>query len=355
MDIKTFVSICPKLPSDIAVLVRGPHGIGKSQLFRQIAKQLGFSEADFIDRRLSQMTEGDLLGLPELVDGVTRFAPPDWYMSACKQPKIILLDEFNRATPEVMQCGFQIVLDHELNGWKLHPQTRVFAAVNASAEYTVNEMDPALLDRFWTIDLEPSVEDWLAWAKTADIDDVIIDFIRQQPRHLRHNGQIEPGKVYPSQRSWERLDRTLKHAGMAPSEIAGQKPGPDGFYALSMGFVGFEAASALVEFVSNHDAQVSAEDILNGWKKNRERVLKMSADKQNAVLEKLIDHAEKNTWTGDQADNVSALVKELGGEMLVSFINKLMGTKRIDNLRAVHSRVRDTLMKTVTSAVAVKK
>lgn len=354
MDIKTFLQVAPLLPADIAILVRGPHGIGKSQLFRQISKTLGFSEADFIDRRLSQMTEGDLLGLPELVDGSTRFAPPDWYMSACKQPKVILLDEFNRATPEVMQCGFQIVLDHELNGWKLHPQTRVFAAVNASAEYSVNEMDPALLDRFWTIDLEPSVEDWIEWAKGADIDEVTIDFIRQQPRHLRHQGQIEPGKVYPSQRSWERLDRTLKHARMAASEVAGSDT-PSGFYSICTGFVGFEAASAFVDFVKNHDAQVSAEDILNGWKKNRDRVLKMSADKQNALLEKLIDHAEKNTWTGDQADNVASLVKELNGEMLVSFVNKLMATKRIDNLRAVHSRVRDTLMKTVTSAVNIKK
>ena len=78
MDIKTFLKVAPALPPDIAILVRGPHGIGKSQLFRQVAEKLGFSQADFIDRRLSQMTEVDLLGLPELTDGVTRFAPPDW-------------------------------------------------------------------------------------------------------------------------------------------------------------------------------------------------------------------------------------------------------------------------------------
>jgi MoxR-like ATPase len=349
MDVKTFVSVAPLLPSDIAILVRGPHGIGKSQLFRQISKTLGFSEADFIDRRLSQMTEGDLLGLPELVDGSTRFAPPDWYMSACKSPKVILLDEFNRATPEVMQCGFQIVLDHELNGWKLHPQTRVFAAVNASAEYTVNEMDPALLDRFWTIDLEPTVEDWIEWAKGADIDEVTIDFIRQQPRHLRHQGQIEPGKVYPSQRSWERLDRTLKHARMSPSEVAGSDT-PNGFYSICTGFVGFEAASAYVDFVKNHASQISAEDVLDRWKKVKSKVLKLSADKQNALIEKLLDHSEKNAWSDSQADNVADMVKTLNGEMLVSFINKLMATKRLDNLRAIHSRVRDVLIKTVTSA-----
>lgn len=356
MDIKTFLETTPRLPADIAILVRGPHGIGKSQLFRQIAKDLGFAESDFIDRRLSQMTEGDLLGLPELTDGVTHFAPPDWFMSACKAPKIVLLDEFNRATPEVMQCGFQIVLDHELNGWKLHPETRVYAAVNASPEYTVNDMDPALLDRFWTIDLEPTVEDWLAWAKTAGVDELVVDFIRQQPRHLRHSGQIEPGKVYPSQRSWDRLNKSLVHANLAPIDFAGQKPTPPGMYAIASGFVGFEAAASFVDFVMNYDSQISAEDILDRWddKSIKDKVKKLSADKVNALMEKIIDHSEKNTWTPQQADNLSSMMKTANGEILVSFINKLMATKRVDNLRMIHMRVRDILMKTVTSAQTKK-
>lgn len=350
MDIATFIENAPKLPSDISIMIRGPHGIGKSQIFKQIADKLGL---EMIDRRLSQMTEGDLLGLPELSEGVTRFCPPDWYMAACKAPKVLLLDEYNRGTPEVIQTAMQITLDRELNGWKLHPQTRVYAAINASPEYSVNELDPAQADRFWTIDLEPTVEDWLDWAKGASVDDVVIDFIRQQPRHLRHKGQVEPGKVYPSQRSWDRLDRSLKHAGLIPSEMAGTDN--KGIYFIASGFVGFEAASALCDFVKNYDAQVSAEDILDGWKKNKDRVLKLSADKQNALLEKILDHSEKGTWTAAQADNLTDMLKAMNGEMLVSFVNKLMATKRVDNLRSIHSRVRDTLMKTVTAATTVKK
>src|SRR5437867_2646181 len=79
---------------------------------------------------------------------VTRFNPPEWYMQACERPMVLFLDELNRATNEVMQAAFQIVLDRQLNGWKLHPLTRVYAAINMGANYTVNEMDPALLDRF---------------------------------------------------------------------------------------------------------------------------------------------------------------------------------------------------------------
>jgi hypothetical protein len=105
----------------------------------------------------------------------------------------------------------------------------------------------------------------------------------------------------------------------------------------------------------NYDAQISAEDVINDWKKNKAKVIKLSADKQNALMEKILDHSEKNSWTAAQADNLADMLKTLNGEMLVSFVNKLMATKRVDNLRAVHSRVRDTLMKTVTSATTSKK
>lgn len=353
MDIKTFLNTAPRLPADIAILVRGPHGIGKSQLFRQIAKNLGFSPEDFIDRRLSQMTEGDLLGLPELTDGITRFAPPDWYMAACKAPKVVLLDEFNRATPEVMQCGFQIVLDHELNGWKLHPETRVFAAVNASAEYTVNEMDPALLDRFWVIDLEPTVEDWLTWASTAGIDPVMVDFIRQNPGHLRHTGQAEPGKVYPSQRSWERLDQSLKKVGIDLTEASGTAP--DLLYPVSLGFVGLEAAITFRDFVKNYESILSADDVLIRWKENKAKIGKLTADKQNALMEKLIISCKKAPWSQEAVNNVAAFAKSVSAEMTVSFFNKVMETNQLENIRNLHKHIGPELIKNITAATAVKK
>ena len=165
MDIKTFISVVSKLPEDISVLAKGPTGIGKSHIFHQIGKEVGLP---VIDRRLSQMTEGDIIGLPELVDGVTRFAPVDWLIRACKEPVVLFFDELNRATVEVQQCAFQIVLDRELNGHKLHPQTRVYAAVNEGSEYQVVDMDPALLRRFWSAELEPTTEDWLNWAADRD-------------------------------------------------------------------------------------------------------------------------------------------------------------------------------------------
>jgi MoxR-like ATPase len=167
-----FMEIGQDLPANVSVLLRGNHGIGKSQVIKQLGRRikdvLKMPSFETIDRRLSQMTEGDMIGLPSTDGETTRFNPPDWYKRACTMPVLLFLDELNRATPEVMQAAFQIVLDRELNGWKLHPETRVYAAVNDSASYNVNEIDPALLDRFWCIDLSPTHADWLDWARSKD-------------------------------------------------------------------------------------------------------------------------------------------------------------------------------------------
>ena len=345
MDIKTFVETASRLPADISLMVRGPHGIGKSQIFKQVADKLGL---ELVDRRLSQMTEGDLLGLPELTDGVTRFCPPDWFMDCCKNPRALLLDEYNRATPEVLQTAMQITLDRELNGHKLHPGTRIFAAVNASAEYSVNELDPAQADRFWTIDLEPTVEDWLNWAVGAGVDSVIIDFIRQHPGHLRHKGQVEPGKVYPSQRSWDRMAQALRHSGVDLTEAAGNPPAF--LYPVCLGFVGVEAAISLRDFVKNYDSVISAEDILDNWKKVKAKVDKLNADKQNAISEKILVHCKDHSWSDTQVQNVAAFIKSTSSEQTVAFFNKVMETNNVGNIRALHKILGPELLRAVTAA-----
>lgn len=45
------------------VMIRGRHGVGKSELVYQFAAKRGLP---VVERRVSQMTEGDLVGLPEI-------------------------------------------------------------------------------------------------------------------------------------------------------------------------------------------------------------------------------------------------------------------------------------------------
>jgi hypothetical protein len=333
-SIKTFLTVTAAFPTENpdSILLRGPHGIGKSQVVRQVARRLGLN---VIDRRLSQMSEGDMIGLPSTDGETTRFNPPDWFKSACNHPVVLFLDELNRATPEVMQAAFQIVLDRELNGWKLHPRTFVFAAVNDSAAYTVNEMDPALLDRFYTVDLVPSHEDWLIWARgEGKITESIIDFIAQEEKWLDTPRDAEPGKVHRSRRSWERLSRALVTADVA------DKADDPVFYPLCLGYIGTEATIAFHSFVKTMDNQVSGQDVIENWKKVEKKVKKMGQERILALSDKVATHVSKMKTLGEPAGpNLRSFMETLPAELKVSFWTKMISGSGIDKLdiaREIH-------------------
>ena len=259
------------------VLLRGRHGIGKSTVVYQYATQ---QNMEVVERRASQMTEGDLVGLPDIEGNATRFNPPDWFKKACDHAVVLFLDEVDRATLEVRQGIFELTDSRKLNGHTLHQDTLVFAAVNGGehgSQYQVGEMDPAELDRYSVWDIEPTVEDWLSWAKD-NVDSLVWDFINQNRSHLEHSGDYEPNKVYPSRRSWDRLNQVLKGADLL------ENPGP-AMFALATSFVGFEAAVAFNDYAKNYERVVTVEQLLNG--ERVEALESLSLNDHCAMIEKV--------------------------------------------------------------------
>lgn len=355
MDIKTFKRLASRLPADIAILMKGPTGVGKSHLAKSMAKEL---DLPFIDVRGSTMDEAKVTGIPDFEVsrelGVSTFVLPSWFVRSCREPVVLCLDEFNRSMPQVMQAFFQIVLDRTLgndaNGMPmmLHPQTRIVAAANFGAEYDVNEMDPALLRRFWVIDLEPTTADWIDWAVTAGVDAVTIDFIRNHPEHLRvEPGSVESGSVVPTPASWHRLDSSLRHMDLIPSELAGI--GDSLIYPLSMGFVGTEAAIAYSEFIKNYEKVISAKDLLAGKISDKD-AKELTASVSLGVLGKLVEHSKENEWSKKEAKNVTAFVKCRGGEQLVYFWNELSKTQKWSNIQMIHKEIGTAVVEVVRAA-----
>jgi len=290
IDFKTFLSIVPHIiNAKYPILTRGRHGIGKSTVVYQLAEQLGM---EVVERRASQMTEGDLLGLPKVNKGITQWLAPEWLHTACNKPVILFLDEVDRATMEVRQGIFELCDSRKIAGKELHPDTLIFAAVNGGehgAQYQVGEMDPAELDRYTVFDLEPSIEDWLAWAKTK-VQTEVWDFINQNHQHLEHKEDFEPNKVYPSRRSWERLSVTL-------SGLEEVEHGPT-LYHLTTAFVGFEAAVAFNDFMKNYERQVTVENIIDEGK--IELTENWKINDHNALIEKF---KAKGTFDDRLEDN----------------------------------------------------
>lgn len=286
------------------VMLRAAHGVGKSSVVYAFAKQV---KLPVIERRASQMNEGDLLGLPKLNDNKTDWIPPSWLKQACDEPVVLFIDEIDRATTEVRQGFFELCDSRKIAGWHLHKDTLIFAAVNGGehgAQYQVGEMDPAELDRWTVFDLEPTVEDWLDWAKQDNnIHKVVVNFIRDNHRHLEHNSDFEPNKVYPSRRSWHRLNDTLVKADLIISGETNPK-----LFNLATAYVGFEAAIAFQDYVKSCKKNVTPKEIL--VQGNIELVKDFDINEHSALVEKMNDEGWwTKTLTKKQLTNLAVYFK----------------------------------------------
>ena len=315
IDFKTFNKIVGYVLADKKpVLIRGRHGIGKSCVVYQTAEGLGLP---VVERRASQMTEGDLMGLPSVDGNSTKWNAPDWFKNACDNAVVLFLDEVDRASMEVRQGIFELTDSRKLNGWHLHPETLIMAAVNGGehgGNYSVGEMDPAELDRWTCFDIEPTVEDWLDWAK-PNVHALVWDFINQNRNHLEHTDDPEPNKVYPSRRSWHRLNDCL-----VKGELAENKQTLDILYHLSTGYVGFEAAVAFKDFAQNYESQVTPEDVL---KEGVEKLAGWDINKFNALNEKFVVCLTDREVTDDEVVNLAAYFGVLPAELAVHFWGKV--------------------------------
>jgi len=276
------------------------------------------------------MTEGDLVGLPTIEKESTKFNPPDWYKKACDNPVVLFLDEIDRATIEVRQGIFELTDSRKLNGHSLHKGTLIFAAVNggeSGEQYQVGEMDPAELDRWTVFDVEPSIEDWLTWAKDNDINNIIWDFVNHNHTHLEHGDDFEPNKVYPSRRSWERLNECLSTA-----DLLGEATPV--LFSLTAAFVGFEAAVAFNDFVANYERVVSVEDILIAG--DLAKVSDFGINEHTAMVEKLeASESFKEELPRAQIDNLARYFVMLPSEVAMKLWS-VLGSGALENTVNLH-------------------
>lgn len=299
MKISTLLRVLPDLPTETSVLLRGDHGIGKSSIVREINRILSAREGverPFVDRRLSTMQGGDLMGLPSIEDGSTRWNPPDWFKLCCDRACDLHLDEFNRAELELLQASFQIVLDRELNGFELHQGTRVYASINTASIYSVQPIDPALLSRFWVADVLLTKEEWIAWAREHGVHPEVVDWIDLNESLLLPSAAGDPAEKRSDPRSIEMMSRALVGAELLA-------PSADGTFdsrailSIAAGFVGTEAAASFIAHL-NAECRWTGRDVLERWSEIRTRTKRYRIDVMANLMAKLAEELELHEVMG---------------------------------------------------------
>jgi len=205
------------------VMLWGSPGVGKSDVVRQVAKQLGI---DMIDLRLSQLDPVDLRGVPS-VEGkgktaLTKWNTPNFLPTEGKG--ILFLDEIVSAAQATQAAAYQLVLDRKLGDYELPPGWVVIAAGNRAGDRAiVNQMSSALKNRFAHINYEVNHDDWCDWAVATDIQTEVLAYIRYRPNQLnefekRSETAAEQKRVaalkdctsFATPRSWKFLSDVLK-------------------------------------------------------------------------------------------------------------------------------------------------
>lgn len=342
------------------ILLRAAHGVGKSDMVRQIAKELGLK---VVERRVSQMSDvGDILGLPKLTEKGTEWVLSTWVREAIDEPVVLFLDECDRGTQEVAQAIFQLTDSRCIGGHYLNEGTLIFAAINGGergSQYQVREMDPAELDRWTVFDLSPTTEDWLSWAKDI-IHPIVWDFINKNNVHLEHTSEFEPGKKYPSRRSWHRFSDVLKagEEDLLPKQEGYINPA---LLNLANSFVGLEATVALGDFIKQYKYQLTVEDILD--KGEIERTKNFQINDHLAWVEKFanseyIKNSEQNKLSDNQITNIAKYLVSLPSEIAMKLFETITVTG-IDNTKKIHAHknpnVKEFLIKILTANIEKEK
>lgn len=247
--------------ADDAVIIEGIHGIGKSQIVQQFAKE---EEYHLEELFLSHQEVGDIIGIPfdfEDEDGnrITSWSIPIWLQrfneaAAAGKKCILFLDELNRAPTDVRQSALQLVLERKIHEHTLPvvngERTMIVSAINPADEYQVDELDPALLDRFLHINIEVCAKTWLTWAKVNDINNIVIDYIIENSKKLHWTPQ--DGGTGASPRSWSKLSNYMHNLEDIDTEI---------LFQIIKGKIGKEIGSQFYSFAKDYVKVIKVEDV----------------------------------------------------------------------------------------------
>jgi alkaline phosphatase D len=275
------------------VMMVGPHGIGKTEVVKSYAATANLHSEILM---LSLLDTGDMLGLPYREGLSTKWAQPVWFTRILEayangQRSVLFLDEINRASNDLIGASLQLILDGRLNEHQLPPGTMIVAAINPDdGNYSVNSLDPAMMDRMVVCEVEADAQSWLRYAKANGVNDKVVEFITKSTKYIHHTPK--DGGKGTSPRSWTRLSKYLNYCEENKQDL-------NTYYVK--GTIGESLAAEFILFYNNFVKVLTVDDIITHYEKSSKRIKEV--EKLGASMAKLIKPIEA-VQRMDLADNL---------------------------------------------------
>ncbi len=253
------------ITAGVPVVLWGSPGTGKTSVVRALAEDLNWPLEVVIG---SIREPADFAGLPVVINGGVRMAPPAWAARLAESGTgLLFLDELTTAPPAVQAAMLRVVLERVVGDLTLPPGVRVVAAANPPEEAAEGwELAPALANRLvhldWPVDAK-AVANGLAVGFPAPAlllsEDVSLShqlaaraavaaFLQVRPTLVLEVPKVAAlsSRGWPSPRSWEAVAVLL-------AACEASRACEDARAALVTGAVGEGPAIEFLSWLANAD------------------------------------------------------------------------------------------------------
>lgn len=265
-------------------------GVGKTSAYSQCAQELNI---DYMALYAAALEGPDFMGLPakDMEKGITRYLAPQFLPTKeaiasglYKEKGLLVLEEINRVPSDTISVLYPLLLENKINGHALGEGWRIGVTMNPDTmNYLVNALDDAMLDRFISIQVDVSVEDYILYSRTNQGNEEVIGFLKDFPDMLLSSNRLSDGGIMskgPTPRGWTKV-QTIMNECQLPDHLLQE---------LIAGIVGPIAAASFIGYIGKLNVVMpSSKGIVTAYGGQRSKVLKVLKEHQTPVITKVID------------------------------------------------------------------
>ncbi len=214
----------------IPFYLEGMPGIGKTDIVRQVAEELGIG---FVSYSITHHTRNSLLGLPVISDlecgKYTEYtmseiiAEPMAMVQKGQKEGILLLDEFNCASETIMPAMLAFLQTRNIGKYRLPDGWCIVLCGNPPAyNKSARKLDAVILDRVRKMSIEYSVDDFLKYAKERGLHPRITAYLELYKENIYRNLTYGTQTQIVTCRGWENLSHALQAYEMLGQEVTAE-------------------------------------------------------------------------------------------------------------------------------------
>jgi hypothetical protein len=204
------------------LIIFGPAGSGKTEISIHTTHTVGIPNHhgkfhDHIYLNLSVCTPPELVGLPQIEDGVSKYALPGYMPTdrTHEHDMVMIVDEIDKADSDLQNPMLEMFQFKSINGTKLKIKS-VIATANLPDEGAFSRpLSTALANRCQMVQLHVNSKEWVDWAATKAINSLVVGYISRNGVWLTKRSHKEDNTAYcqPSPRAWTNAAMALDSIG----------------------------------------------------------------------------------------------------------------------------------------------